>query len=358
MKQATVLSGGIDRIAASRLRNQWIARPAGKDPAHVAAWLGAVQAQDYAAAKWALALRSKNAVTDTDIERAFRKGTILRTHVLRPTWHFVAAADIHWMLQLTAPRVHRALTYGNRMLELPLALRNRAASIFERALGDGACLTRAELGDALARRGIEARRVRLALLSIYAELEGVMCSGPPRDGRQTYALLPARAPRARRLQGDEALAELSTRYFQSHGPATARDFGWWSGLTIADAKRGIEAAGARRVVVDGQQFWSMRDSVERRPNGDIHLLPIYDEYLVAYRDHVAVPRPAARWGMLPQAVVARGYNVGAWKAKRADGGVTVDAQLDRPLSARETRALKAAAKRYGAFLQLKPQVTV
>ena len=146
-------------IAQQRLENQRLVRQGGRDPADMVAWFGAVQAQEYPAAKWALALRMPDGTTDARIERAFNDGRILRTHVLRPTWHFVAASDLHWMLELTAPRVHRALTYGYRMLELDLALRNRAAGVIERALGGGQCLTRAELGASsrACRRGGQGR---------------------------------------------------------------------------------------------------------------------------------------------------------------------------------------------------------
>ena len=190
-----------------------------------------MQAQAYPAAKWAIALRMSDRATDAQIERAFNEGRILRTHVMRPTWHFVSATDLHWMLELTAARVHRALAYGYRQFELDVATRMRAASVFETALGDRQCLTRAELGAHLARAGLAAKGVRLALLTIHAELERVICSGPRRGTQATYALLASGTAKAVHLQRDEALAELSMRYFRSHGPATVRDFVWWSGLT-------------------------------------------------------------------------------------------------------------------------------
>ena len=232
------------RIAVQRLDNQRLARQGPRDPADLVAWFGAVQAQDYPAAKWALALRMPDGTTDAGIERAFNDGRILRVHVMRPTWHFVAASDLHWMLELTAPRVHRALTYGYRKLALDLATRNRAAGVIERAVGGGQSLTRAELGACLARAGVVATGVRLALLTAHAELEKVICSGPQRGKQSTYALLAQRAADPTRLSRDEALAELTGRYFRSHGPATIRDFVWWSGLTIADAKRGLEDVAA------------------------------------------------------------------------------------------------------------------
>ena len=237
-------------IAGQRLINQGIASPIHRRPADIVSWLGAVQAQEYPAAKWALALRTRDGATNDEIERAFDKGHIIRTHVMRPTWHFVAPSDVRWMLELTAPRVHRAMAYQHRQFGLEAATRTRAARIFERALRDGQSLTRAELGAHLARARIKAAGVRLALLTVYAELEGVICSGEKRGKQMTYALLEERVPKAPRVSRDEALAELTRRYFQSHGPATIRDFVWWSGLTAVDAKRGLEMIRAAHVVID------------------------------------------------------------------------------------------------------------
>ena len=208
------------RIAAQRLDNQRITQPGPRDPAELVAWFGAVQAQDYSAATWALALRLRNGSTDAAIGRAFDQGRILRTHVMRPTWHFVTPSDIYWMLELTAPRVHRALAYANRYYELDRAMRIRATAAFERALSGRQYLTRAELGVRLARAGIAVKGVRLALLTLYAELEGIMCSGPRRGKQSTYALLAERVPQARHLSRDESIAELTRRYFRAFSVTT------------------------------------------------------------------------------------------------------------------------------------------
>jgi hypothetical protein len=353
-------------IAEQRLHNQRITRAECRKPADVVAWLGAVQAQEYPAARWALALRMPDGTTDAAIERAFDEGRILRTHVMRPTWHFVAPADIRWMLELTAPRVHRSMAYYRRQLGLDTALLTRAATLFERALRDGQYLTRGELGAQLERAGLAAKGVRLAHLTIYAELEGVMCSGPRRGKRLTYALLEERAPRARRLSRDEALAGLTRRYFKSHGPATIRDFVWWSGLTTADAKRGLEINRARHEAVDGRPYWT----VGRIPAGGtrrrtVHLLPIYDEYLVSYRDRDAVPHgppviesPSGRSLTFRHALVIAGQVAGTWKTARNAGGLTVDVMPLRRLTGRERRGLAETAACYRRFLDVPVSVSV
>lgn len=352
-------------IAVQRLDNQRITRAGLRRPADVVAWLGAVQAQEYPAARWGLALRMPEGATDVEIRRAVDDGRILRTHVMRPTWHFVTPDDVRWMLELTAPRVHRIMGQYHRRLELDAATLTRSAGVFERALGDGHHLTRAELGARLARAGIAAKGVRLAMLTIYAELEGVVCSGPYHGKQLTYALLADRAPRATRLSRDEALAELTQRFFTSHAPATIRDFVWWSGLTTPDARRGLEMNGARQDAVDGRTYWTLgRTSAGRSRHRLVHLLPVYDEYLVAYRDRDAVPHGVAlntsgsRGPMTYQnPLVIGGQVAGTWKPVRHGSGVVVEA-IARTLSRPERRALVETTARYARFLDVPVSLSI
>jgi winged helix DNA-binding protein len=339
------------RIAAERMTRHRLARPGPADAADVVGWFGAVQAQDYGAARWGLALRMRGANAGAAIEQALEEGRILRTHVMRPTWHFVAAADIRWLLDLTAPRVRRSLGFGRKQYGLTDSLYRRSTRVIERALEQDGCLTRPELGDRLGRAGIAATGVPLALIAMSAELDGVICSGPRRGKQTTYMLLACRAPHARGLPRDQALAELTLRYFRSHSPATVRDFVWWSGLTTADAKRGLEMAGARSEAIGGLTYW--RIGARRpppAPSDALHLLPVYDEYLVAYRDLIAVPRGKAFWGVLPQAVVSGGQVIGAWKIARAKATTTIAIDLERKLSSGERALLGRAIDRYSRFV--------
>ena len=345
-------------VAAARLVNQRIAAPGPRDPASLVSWFGAVQAQDYGAASWALGLRMRDSVTAAAVERACDEGRILRTHVMRPTWHFVAAADIRWLLDLTAPHVHRKLNWGHTQLGTHLTLRTRAMAIIERALTDEPCLTRPELAVHLARAKIALKGIALALVVIHAELEGLICNGPRRGNQTTYALLARRAPNAKTRPREEALAELTTRYFRSHGPATVRDFVWWSGLATADAKRGLQIVRARRDTIDGREYWTLGRSRAAEPPPDVHLLPVYDEYFVAYRDLEAVPRGATRWGILPQALVARGQVAGVWKAERGRDRVTLRVDATRRLSRDERHALDRATDRYARFHSLPVALTL
>ncbi|MGH9163639.1 MAG: winged helix DNA-binding domain-containing protein [Vicinamibacteraceae bacterium] len=344
-------------IALRRLRNQAIAGATRRTPADVVTWLGAVQAQEYGPAKWALALRMDAGTRDEDIERAFNAGRILRTHVMRPTWHFVPPEDIRWMLELTAPRVHPRMAPYNRKLELDARTFTRAAAVFERALDGRRFLTRRELAEQLARADIPATGQRLGHLVMYAELERVMCSGPRRGKQFTYALLAERAPRARRLARDEALGTLARRFFRSHGPATTRDFVWWSGLLTSDAKRGLEVIRARPETCEGLTYWSLKDARTDGARDDtVHLLPVYDEYLVAYRDREAVrhwppgvPALEGRLTALHHPVVIRGHVAGLWRMlPLARGGGRIEVVTAAPLGRDDRAALHAAAARYAA----------
>jgi winged helix DNA-binding protein len=338
------------RIADERLARHRLTRPGPADAADLVAWFGAVQAQDYGAAKWALALRMRGAIADADLDRAFDEGRILRTHVMRPTWHFVSARDIRWLLDLTAPRVHQALAFGRKYYGLTDAVHRRASRVIERSLDREECLTRQELAARLARAGVAASGTPLAFLTMYAELEGIICSGPRRGKQSTYMLLARRARPAARRSREEALAELTTRYFRSHGPATVRDFAWWSGLTTTDAKRGLSIVNARSRAVDGLTYWTVGARRAIAPaRGVVHLLPIYDEYLVAYRDLVAVPRDKAFWGALPQAVVCDGHVVGTWKVERGAKSGRITIALGRTLTRTEQRHLDRAGARYAQF---------
>jgi len=342
----------IRQIAAERLLNQQLARPGLASVDELVAWFGVVQAQEYTAARWALALRMRGNVTADALERAFNDGRIVRTHVLRPTWHFVAAADVGWLLQLSREHVHRRMAYAYRYYGLDPATRVRAAGLFERALGDGTHLTRRELGAYLERRGMKAKGISLALMTIYAELEGIMCSGAQRGREATYALLSTRVTSRRAVSRDESMAELTRRYLRSHAPATIRDFAWWSGLSTKDVKRGLEIIGATDDVVDGHRYWRGSKVPSRRQSRSVvHLVPIYDEYLVAYRDHGAVPRVGGARYALGPALIVNGQVAGAWKPVVANDTVVVNVKTDRRLTTPERAALEHAVERYGRHLK-------
>lgn len=353
-------------IAQQRLYSQMIAQPMFK-PEDVVSWLGAVQAQDYAAAKWALGLRLQGA-TDNMIEQSFNDGTILRTHAMRPTWHFVSPTDIRWLLALTAPRIHGMNAYQYRELELDDATCTKCHTALTKALQGGKQLTRLELVSALQQAGIVLDDPRRATyIMMHAELDGIICSGARRDKQFTYALLDERAPQARMLDHDEALAELTKRYFIGHGPATLQDFVWWSGLTMADVKAGITMVASQLVheIVDGQTYWfspttstipAISFMKDRMPTA--YLLPNFDEYTVGYRDRSAIINDShtqhfdTRGNVLNHVIVLNSQVVGTWKRTVRKDAVIITPNFFAPLNDDETHVFLAAINHYSVFLAL------
>jgi hypothetical protein len=348
-------------IAARRLASQRLVGPKATEPAAVVRRSGAVQSQDYPAAKWAVGQRVESA-NDADLDAAFNQGAILRTHMLRPTWHFVAPADVRWIQALTAPRVHAANAFMYRQQELDEQLLRRTDQLLAGWLSGGVFLTRKEVAERLGDAGIPAAGVRLAYILMHAELEAVIGSGPLRGRQHTYALLEERAPDARRLPREDALAELALRYFPSHGPAQLQDFAWWSGLTMAEVREAVDLAGSRldRENFEGKTYWSAptaADPVTSEPSA--HLLPNYDEYFIALRDRSAFFNPArlraeaAPNGVLDRhLVLAGGDIVGGWRSEREGRFVTVGTTLLATLDESEREALAVAVERYGRFLGL------
>src|SRR5688572_17358389 len=273
-------------IIRYRLTNQQIADTNFKRPQQIVEWMIAMQAQEYAMAKWAIGLRLPGSVDD-DIEKAFTNGEILRTHLMRPTWHFVAPSDIRWLLALTAPRVHAVNAFMYRQSELDTKLFKRSNDAIEKALSGEKQLTREQLKKALEQKKIKADGFRLAYVLMKAELDGIICSGA-RQGKQiTYSLLEERVAPAIAVQRKEALAIFTQRYFASRGPATIKDFTTWSGLTVADAKEGVAMLPSNFIKekINEQEYYFIPSNVSI--NNKIQttfLMPDYDEYGMGYKD--------------------------------------------------------------------------
>lgn len=349
-------------IAQQRLNNQGLSLPVIKKPSEVVQWLGAVQAQDYYGAKWALAQRMQHA-SDTNIEEAFARGEILRTHVMRPTWHFVAPGDIRWMLKLTSPRLRAASRYYNRRLELDDAVFKLTNRVFAKALQGGKQLTRDALKQAFQKQGIAtANSLRFVYILYRAELDGIICSGA-RVGKQfTYALLEDRVPQTTSLSREEAIAELTRRYFTSHGPATIQDFVWWSGLTTADAKAGVSMleGDVLQEVVNDRTYWLLPSAANRKPVSRVAcLLPTFDEYLISYKDRTAALPLAFQKQTrisslgLEAPLVIDGYVVGTWKRRLTKESAFITLRPFAPLTRADKQLVTKAVHRYGAFLDMK-----
>jgi Winged helix DNA-binding domain len=348
-------------MVSHRLRNQKLTRTALRTPADVVAWLGAVQSQDYPGAKWGLGQRAIG-VTDASMDRAFDEGTILRTHILRPTWHFVVPADLRWMMALSGPRVAaRCATYF-RKLELDATLLKRSRGVFEQVLEGGNHLTRPELQQALARARISVTSMRLAFVVMRAELDAVICSGPRRGKQFTYALFDERVPARKPYTHEEALAELTARFFASHGPATIRDYVWWSGLTVRDARTGIASVSSSLAseTVGNRTYWfvpSRAAAPAAVPTG--FLLPNYDEYLVAYKDRdagvstvIAQRMVEGKFDAYAHPLVFDGKLAGTWRRELAGRAARVTVSPFGRLTPENSRALDTATARFAKFLEV------
>lgn len=348
-------------IARQRLRNQRLVGMPLASPEEVVRWLGAMQAQEFAVAKWSIGQRARS-TSDAALDQAIADGTILRTHILRPTWHFVLPADIRWMQHLTAPRVHAMNASSYRKLELGDAVFARSNALIAGALEGGNQLTRKQVARVLQNAGITAHGQRLAYLLMRAELDAVICSGAPIGKQQTYALLDERAPESRSLSRDQALAELTERYFTSRGPATLKDYTWWSSLTAAEAKKGLELVKSQleHMVVADRTYWFAAPARTRsQVSQAAHVLQGYDEYIIAYSesrdvlDMTGMARAVLREDVtFFHAVVLDGQVVGLWRRMLEKNAVTIEV---RPLPNFETtrkNAVEAAVDRYGEFIGL------
>ena len=354
-------------MISARLHHQQLVRSSKRDPAEVVAWLGAMQAQDFSGAKWAIGLRAP-ACHESSIDEAFNTGRILRTHVLRPTWHFVAAADIKWLLALSAPRVLANNAYYYQQLGLDKKVFNRSCAMMSRVLEGGEFKTRAELAIALKRAKVPADGLKLAYIMMHAELEGVITSGPRRGKQFTYALLDERAPKARELDRGEAVAELVKRYFASHGPATSRDCVWWSGLTVKDAQLGVEAASPKlhKESIGGREYWSGTPRAVSAPKGcTALLLPNYDEYLIAYKDRGGVvdAQRAANLvarsnGAFSHHLVIDGRLAGSWTRTLKGNSVLVEVAPYHKLTPAQQRAVMSAVDCFGEFLAVPASLSI
>lgn len=351
-------------ICGQRLANQHLSAATLDQPSEVVRLLGAVQAQDYPFAKWGLAQRTRNA-TDATVEKELDDGVILRTHVLRPTWHFVLAEDIRWMLALTGPRVKRVLSSYDRPLGLDEAVLRRSRAVIAKALQGGNHLTRAELAQAMQNARIRTEGTeRLARLVMHAELDGLICSGARRGKQHTYALLEERAPRAKVLERDEALYELARRYFNTRGPATADDFAWWSGLTKSDAKRGAQAAESELAheIIEGRGHWFPTPSRLEKKSLRAHLLPNYDEYFIGLKDRSAIMSTLRGRGVkgvdfLGGHILAiNGQIIGGWARVLKGQTATIELKVHGSLADAERRAIAREIQRLGSFLGMPAKI--
>jgi hypothetical protein len=346
-------------IAKLRMQNQRITATASTRPEQVVAYMGAVQAQDYRGALWAVGLRMRNG-TQATVEHALATGAIVRTWPMRGTLHFVAAADARWMLDLLAPRVTRAVILRS---EKQFGIREttivQCKKLITAALRGGKRLSRPALYAVLNKGGIDTANSRgLHILGRLA-LDKVICFGPREGTQQVFVLFNEWIPKSKALSRDEALATLALRYFTSHGPAQIQDCAWWAGLPMKDVRHGVELAGRKltSVDVDGKTYWMKAGPVRITDDTSARLLAPFDEFLVAYRDrdasleavHARHINPGAN-GMLNPIVVVNGQVLGTWKRAPGKGPIHITTHPFTTFSRAQTKSIAQAESVYRAFV--------
>jgi hypothetical protein len=346
----------LSKIAKYRLINQQIVETSFKSPVEMVQWFGAVQGQEYAQTKWGLGLRLSH-LKDADIENAINEGEILRTHLLRPTWHFVAADNIRWLLTLTAPRVHIANGYMYRKMELDEKTFSRCIDIIIKILQGNNHLTRVEINKEFARNKIVAHGHRLSYIMMYAELEKIICSGIRQGNQFTYALLDERVKPAQHITDDEALNHLTAQYFKSRGPATIQDYATWSGLSLKDCKRGVESIKNKlqTITTDDAEYYVSDDAVfTDKPMENIYLLPIFDEYIMGYKDRSAImeykksrnEKSSFKYNCM---IIYDGQIIGTWKRTVKNKQIELEYDLFSTLTDVQQEKFKDAMNHFVQF---------
>jgi hypothetical protein len=348
----------INEIILLRLHNQQISHNPSTTPEEVVALMGAIQAQDYAGAKWSLGLRLPKS-TESDIDNAISRKAIIRTWPMRGTLHFVAADDVRWLLKLLTPRIIAGSAGRHRQLELDEATFKRSEELLFSALEGGKQLMRSEVYAILEHSGIATANQRGMHIINYLAQKQVLCHGVHNEKQPTYVLLDEWVPDSKHLEPDEALAELALRYFRSHGPATLNDLVWWSGLKISDARAGLNSVSSALEMIEsgGRTYWTGAEHPEMNSIPSTFLLPGFDEYMLGYTDRT--PILAAQYagrivpgnnGMFMPTIVSDGQVIGLWKRILKKDKILVEAMPFEKVSKAKIKSITTQAKKYGKYL--------
>lgn len=346
-------------IVTTRLISQQLIHTDLKTPKEVAAWMGAIQAQDFNMAKWAIGVRLSG-ITDKQVEDAVNKGDIIRTHILRPTWHFVSSDDIYWMLRLTSSRIKAAVNAYNKSLSISPEDALRSNLALTRLLEKEPHQTREELGVKLGELGFPIDRSFLTHIMYHAEQDGIVCNGVVRGKKQTYDLLENRVPKPAEISRDEALYRLAYKYFKSHGPATLQDFIWWSGLTATEAKKALESIRHEFVFeeFDGQTYILHQSSADYKLEGEhVHYLPAFDELFVSYKDRKEIlalehlKKVIVSNGVFKPTIFKDGEIIGIWNRIVRKSGVTAESSFFKKPHSSLNKLIKKASNDFDAYMR-------
>jgi hypothetical protein len=355
----------LSNFSLLRIHNQEIENQRFISPQELVAHMGAMQAQDYLMAKWAVGLRLQQA-TDSTIVDAYNSGKIIRTHLMRPTWHFVSSNDVYWLLELTAPQIKKLSKSRNKQLELDENLFRKSNAILEKNLANCVSLTRENLTQLYLNANIRTDDNRLSHLLMQAELDGLICNGEIKGNKLTYALLEEKVPVKKLLSRDESLAELANRYFTSHAPATMRDFIWWSGLSVTDARKAMEMNKPSFIseTFDDETYWFIDTLYENCCNLSVYLLPAFDELLIGYRNRTAIinenlnKKAISENGIFRPIIVVNGQVVGIWKRATQKTKVVIEVNLFSSVNVEIKTGIEQEVRKQALFMEKEMQLVL
>jgi hypothetical protein len=347
----------LNTFLLTRLTNQKLTASGFKHPHDLVSWMGAIQAQDFQLSQWAVGLRTK-AATESDIKKAIDDGSVLRTHVLRPTWHLVSSADIHWMLELTAPRIKKSLISRHRELELTEPLLRKSCRILERILSENEFVSREDIASEFRKNKIKTDENRLSHILFSAELDALICSGKIKNNRHTYSLLQKRIQKKQSISREEALYRLAERYFQSHSPASIEDFSWWSGLSVTDAKSAVGSISSQlsSEIINNKQYYFISGSSLADKLPKAILLPAYDEFIISYKNRSHIfnsgkhKNVISSNGLFRPVLLINGIISGIWKRKIHKDKVRIEIDMFNKSDGMIKKHINDAAETYGEYL--------
>ncbi len=349
-------------IVHKRLDNQHLSDRKFETPEQVVSHFGAVQAQDYYGSLWAVGLRT-NGATEKDIERAITERKIVRTWPMRGTLHFVHPSDVRWMLKLCTSRIIQRAKGRYKQLELDETVFEKCRALTIKSLAGGKMVTRPQMYEVWRQGGIKIENTPIGNRGLHIlghlAMEGLICFGPRIGKQPTFVLLDEWIRKSKDMTHEEALAEITKRYFTSHGPATLHDFVWWTQLPVTDAKKGLSQVEIEleKQEMNGKTYWFAPHATKTIPSTNkAFLLPYYDEYVVGYkyRDDIIHTTDTLkinnRGGILNPVIVVNGKVIGTWKRTLKNNCVSISLALFRNIHGFEKKAIEEAAKEYATFL--------
>lgn len=352
-------------IVNYRLVSQKLFKTSQQLPQEIVQHFGAMQAQDYAMSKWAIGSRCD--ASEKCIEETINSAKIIRTHILRPTWHLVSSEDIYWMLDLSGPQVKRIILSETRKYGYDEKEFEKINLALEKILAGNNHLTRDEIMKELyVKKLSDDYSLSPVLIMMYAELEGLVCNGKMKGKQTTYALLEERVSRpSTKLTKEEALVKLAKRYFESHGPATLLDFSWWSGFSPTTVKTVINSIETElnSITVNNQKYWYGTDlPVPDNFSESVHFLPAFDEILIAYKTReVSIvlehqPNAFTKNGIFKPVILENGKVIGTWKRTIKKDHAKIETQFFSAINNIKKSAIFEAVKPFENYLETKVSI--